>query len=90
MPGQGTPVFFTNKADNHDITEVLLIVVLNTNNHNTNSLVIFCSTGVTTSEQTEIVNQHNTFRGSTAATDMNMMVSMIMKNKSNTTLFDQF
>ena len=29
--------------------------------------------GVTASEQTEIVNQHNTYRGSTAATDMNMM-----------------
>ena len=41
MPGQGTPGFFTNKADNHDITEVLLIVALNTNNHNTNFLVTF-------------------------------------------------
>jgi len=90
MPGQGTPVFFTNKADNHDITEVLLIVALNTNNHNTNFLVIFFSTGVNASEQTEIVNQHNTYRGNTAATDMNMMVSMKMKIKSNTTLFDQF
>jgi hypothetical protein len=92
MPSQGAPVFPTNKVDNHDITEVLLIVALNTNNHYTNSLVtfLFYSTGVTTSEQTEIVNQHNTYRRSTAATDMNMMVSMTMKNKSNATLFDQF
>jgi len=56
-------------------------MALNTNNHNTNSLVIFFSTGVTASEQTEIVNQHNTYRGSTAATDMNMMVSMKIKKQ---------
>lgn len=56
-------------------------MALITNNHNTNSLVDIFSTGVTASEQTEIVNQHNTYRGNTAATDMNMMVSINMKKQ---------
>ena len=30
----GTPVSFTNKTDRHDITEILLKVMLNTINHN--------------------------------------------------------
>jgi hypothetical protein len=29
----GTPVSSTNKTDNHDITEILLKVALNTRNH---------------------------------------------------------
>jgi hypothetical protein len=28
----GTPVYFTNKTDRHDITEILLKVALNTKN----------------------------------------------------------
>jgi hypothetical protein len=30
----GTPIFSTNKTDRHDITEILLILELNTINHN--------------------------------------------------------
>ena len=37
----GTPVSFTNKSDRHDITEILLKVVLNTINLNPNLFCLF-------------------------------------------------
>jgi hypothetical protein len=37
----GTPVSSTNKSDRHDITEILLKVVLNTINQTNQSIVVF-------------------------------------------------